>query len=248
MDEAVEVVENIPKLPLASVIAVAVGGFIMGCTTGYVIAKRVLEPKYAALSEQEIAEAKEFYKRLNKRGEFATPEGAASELLPAAADALRSYQGRDEDSEEEPETGPEVEVVIESVFNKPEFEWDAELELARRPANRPYVVSKEEWDELDPDLEMVTLTYYAGDEALADARDEPIANVEAVVGTDNLKRFGHGSEDPRVVYIVNNQLPMAFEVLLHDGKFAHEVLGFEHGERLALHDRRPARRMRVLDE
>jgi hypothetical protein len=250
--EALEVVENVPKLPLAAVITVAFGGFIMGCTTGYVIAKRVLEPKYAAIAEEEIAEAKEFYKRLNKVGEYATPEEASAALgvspqLGPAADALRRYQGGDENPPEEPQAEAEIEVIVQSVFDSPELPvWNHEAEVAKRNPDKPYVAHKDEF--IETELQQITLTYYAGDQALADERDDPIVDVSATVGTESLERFGHGSEDPKIVYVINEKLGLAFEVIYHEGKFAHEVLGFEHGEKLALHDRRSPRRFRVADE
>lgn len=250
--EALEVVENVPKLPLASIITVAFGGFIMGCTAGYVITKRVLEPKYAAIAEEEIAEAKEFYKRLNKVDEFATPAGAAEALgidpkLQPAANALRRYQGGEENPPEEPSDEAEVEVVVQSVFDNDELPvWDHEAEVAERSSDRPYVAHKDEF--VETELQQITLTYYAGDKALADERDEPIVDIQATVGQESLERFGHGSDDPKVVYVINEKLGIAFEILLHEGKFATEVWGFQHGEQLAMHDHRGHRRFRTTDE
>jgi hypothetical protein len=68
-----------------------------------------------------------------------------------------------------------------------------------------------------------TLTFYSGDNILADEQDSPVYNYESVVG--NL-RFGHGSNDSNVVYIRNEKLEAEYEVLLFDGSFEIEVLGY----------------------
>ena len=38
-------------------------------------------------------------------------------------------------------------------------------------------------------------------------------------------RFGHGSNDPNVVYIRNDRLKAEYEVLLNSGSYQEEILG-----------------------
>lgn len=250
-EEALEVVQDIPKLPLAAVLSVAFGGFIMGCTAGYVIAKRVLEPKYADRAEQEIAEAKEFYKRRYKTDEFATPSEAAIALgstpIVEAAEALRRYQGEgEEDTSEEPPEETEAQVEVVSIWAGGQLTEITEEERQARDAGRPYVASRDEFTEWED--QQITLTYYEGDNVLADNTDEPIVSIRETVGEDSLSHFGHGSGDPKVVYVINQPLGIAFEILKHEGSFQHEVWGLQHSEKLALRDRRPLRRMRDSDD
>lgn len=78
-----------------------------GTAVGYFLAKRKLENRYIAISNREIAEARRFYRRLNKVDEFATPADvvdavgliAEPELVDKAADALLEYQGEDPDND-----------------------------------------------------------------------------------------------------------------------------------------------------
>jgi hypothetical protein len=121
-------------------------------------------------------------------------------------------------------------------------DWDAEAEEANRTPEIPYVISYQEYMENTFEHEQETLTYYAADKVLADAREDAIPNVEAVVGPDALSRFGEGSKDPRTVYVRNERTESDYEVVLRDGSFQEEVLGLRHSD-----SRRPLRGRRWDD-
>lgn len=206
----------------------------------YKVAERQLKTKYEKIAEKEIAEAKEFYSTLHKKGKFATPENAAKELLPSptvvdAAEALLKYQGQDDEGEAvEPEE--EETVVIETSTNVfvqrasgAENEIDPE-DIAARTEEHPYIISQEEFMTNEDGFEQNSITYYLGDGTLADERDQEIPFVDPIVGEENLTKFGYGSGDARILYIRNERLSIDFEIALSDGKFSHEVLGFEHSD------------------
>jgi len=131
--------------------------------------------------------------------------------------------------ETETETVVEENVFIEGRPINP-FEWDQEVELSKRDTESPYVISFEEFNENSTDWEQNNLVYYEGDDVLADERDNPIPEIEATIGYDNLNRFGHGSQDPNVVYIRNERTEALFEVIRNEGKFADQVVGFRHSD------------------
>ena len=60
------------------------GAFVAGVGAGALGARQILRTRYEEIAEQEIAEAREHYKKkykqLYKAGEFETPEGAAKAL------------------------------------------------------------------------------------------------------------------------------------------------------------------------
>jgi hypothetical protein len=109
-------------------------------------------------------------------------------------------------------------------------DWDAEAEEAQRRPEAPYVISFEEFNENTYEHSQSTITYYMGDDVLADEKDQLIDDVESVVGTDNLARFGHGSRDPNVVYIRNERLEADYEVTRSTGRFSEQVMGFHHSD------------------
>lgn len=100
--------------------------------------------------------------------------------------------------------------------------WDYEEELARRKPDEPYVIHKDEFMENELDFSQETLTFYEGDEIMTDAVDQPLWGWYDMMGT---LKWGHGSEDPNVVYIRNETLHFEWEVLRHSGRYEIEVAG-----------------------
>lgn len=238
-----------------AVTALAVGGYI-----GYTVGVKRTRLKYEEILTTEIEAAKDYYARVHKEGAYATPEAALETLVPEAAAATQRYSGRERAQRVDynkissvPETiAEQIVETIEVVKTHNVFEvvhesgpWDYALEIADREANpgNPYVVSYEEYVGNEVNHDQQTLTYYAGDDTLADMRDVPIDNTDYTVGDDNLTRFGHGSHDPNVVYIRNERSGSDYEVIRSEGTFEQEVMGVKPGNELR-HSDRPARKWR----
>lgn len=101
-------------------------------------------------------------------------------------------------------------------------EWDYEKELKERTPTAPYVIHKDEFMSNESDYTQETITFYAGDEIMADQHDEILHGWMNMMGP---LTFGHGSGDPNVVYIRNDTLHYEWEVLRHGGRFEVEVGG-----------------------
>lgn len=224
----------------ASVVSLGVGAFF-----GYQYAKKKIVAHYEAVLDREIQHAKEFYGRLNKKGQFATPESAAQALLVTeAAEALVSYQGvsgrlqaQVVDSEELVETN----VFVQSKVVEDDFDYEEEGK--DRSPEKPYVISLAEFMQNEPEFTQATVTYYEGDDTLVDENDVAIEDHEATVGNDNLEKFGHGSKDNNIVCVRNERTQMDFEIVRHTGTYTEQVLGFiEHSDKPGL------RRFRLGDD
>lgn len=147
------------------------------------------------------------------------------------SDLRASMIGGDDDEVQDvpPEPGDEVpfedteepDIVVE-VTN--DIEWDWELEVQRRNENpgAPYILHREEFERDELSFAQIPLTYYAGDDKLADDKGGPIYNASSVVGR---LEFGHGSGDSDVVFIRNEELRAEYEVSRHPGFYDLEVLG-----------------------
>jgi hypothetical protein len=98
----------------------------------------------------------------------------------------------------------------------------------------------------DDEQEQTSLTYFAGDDVLVDERDQVMRDIDATVGLENLQKFGHGSNDPLVVYVRNPRLEVDYEISKSDGTFATEVHGFQDDE--LRHMQHRPRRRRFDDE
>lgn len=117
---------------------------------------------------------------------------------------------------------PEEEFTRVNVFTEHESDWDEEAEVASRIDGEPYVIHETEYMENRGDWTQETVTYYAGDDMVADQADTPMYGHAKILGE---LKFGHGATDPKTVYIRNPQIHKEFEVLHHSGYFAVEVLG-----------------------
>jgi hypothetical protein len=117
-----------------------------------------------------------------------------------------------------------------------------EREVAARSEERPYVISEEEFFQNDQDFEQWSLTYYEGDDVLCTEKDEVIEDVDAMVGEENLKKFGLESKDMHLVYVKNNKRGLDFEIARSRGKYTVEVLDLEDEAP------RPATRFRGSDD
>lgn len=226
----------------------AIGGAI-----GYLAAVRIQEKKFQERLSSEIQDAKAYYQQLYSTPlitrEESAPEvestkqvrtdsqeldGVPIDLVGAALDAVSDYRG-DDDEEEGRRRKPETVNLFQSHTAPGEEVLDALL--ADRDPTTPYIITKEEYYENEPDHEQIAFTYWTGDGILVDDREEfnPIDGVDRVAGEDNLLHFGYGSEDENIVYIRNEAVkpPMDLCVTRSTGKYSIEVIGEGDEEHLA---------------
>ena len=284
-----------------AVSAIVAGGLIgagLGLAGYAYMSRRLrtkLEKEMALELESEIAEMRRFYEIKFKDGKFATPAGAADELLPADVQTtLRDYRGEkdaqqaieiegpteihlgEEADPEEKEaelrkagytdeqiaealgtnqlavdalrekmrSGTPIEVTetTSNIFvdgrNIEEFDYAAEVD--KRDPEYPYVITHDEFMENENGWQQNTLTYFNGDDVLIDDKDIPVPDIEDIVGSENLTKFGYGSRDRNVVYVRNERLEADYEITLSMGEYAKEVAGFQHSA--------PLRRFRRSDD
>lgn len=267
VERVVTITKNNPWIIAgAAVVGAGIGGLIAWKITK----KRMMDWHEEDLTEQ-LRMAQSFQARLARKDQYNSPEEAAQALIPDhIVDTVKTYQGevvvdKVKYNQVEPaqqtveavpteaqvvmagETAP-PKVVERNVFtpsNDPR-DWDYKQEVAAREAapDKPYVISREEFDE-DTANDQDSYTYYEGDDVLVDSRDQVVENVDKYVGDDNLTRFGHGSEDVNVVLVRNDDLEQDFEIIRHPGHYAKEVLGLEPEEKTLRHSRSRGRRHRA---
>lgn len=220
---------TIPTAVAAIAFATGSGvGYFLGKKNGdvFIIPKEVVEenPQMVLFDDSEKEST------LHVEMEMAPEEVIISEELITAADVAEfvqnrtNYSGIASGTKAEPDVAPEAKLV--NVFRKAQTseltEWNWEEEVNSRTADAPYVITHDEFMQADNDYIQSTVTYYAGDDVMADELDTPIYGYNALMGE---LKFGHGSNDPTVVYIRNDHLHMEWEVLHHRGSFEIEVLG-----------------------
>lgn len=229
-------------------VGAAVVGLAVGAAVTWKLTEKKLGQKYDAILDEEIVKMRAFFEQTRDKPPLADlaaryVEGTAPAVdttsVIEAAQALGDYQGKipydriSKEAREEAAGPPVVNVTNVFVEGKPmePDDFDYEAEVANRTEDNPYVITYDEFTQNEPEYDQNTVTWYEGDDTLADDKDVPIPDAEKIIGDETNIRFGHGSRDPRIVYIRNEAMQTDFEVVQHTGSFAQAVLGFRHSDR-----------------
>lgn len=185
----------------------ALSGFILGAAIGSIVTLKFVETKYQEIADEEIADVKNHYSKMFKTGDYADVNKLAEKYGPT------SIKFEEELSESKDDWKPTV-VYVESEDDGDE-------------SDEPQVISFEEFSEDHDDYAKITITYYQGDDTLADENDGIVDDVTALIGDEAFTNFGNGSRDNNVVYIRNDSISTDFEVIRDPGKFSVIILGIE---------------------
>lgn len=175
--------------------------FVAGAAIGSVATWKVLKTKYERIAQEEIDSVKEVLGRrtvVNEEDDVETDDTELKESIDdiVAAEGYVNY-AKSNKSEVKP-------------VNKNEI--------------RPYVISPDEFDELDG-YEAISLKYYA-DGVVTDDYDEPVEDVDAIIGSDSLTRFGEYEDDS--VFVRNEALKTDYEILADIRKYSDVVKSKPH--------------------
>lgn len=195
--------------------------FLAGVTVGSIAAWKLLKNKYEQIANDEIESVKESFMRNHSDVESYEEE----------------YELIDEINDEcEDETNDEKPVLISHIDDKPDISEytkmlkaqgylkdevedageDEDEDEGGEEMNKPVVISPEEYGEID-DYDLYSYVYYA-DHILADECNEPIENVDEIVGEESLNHFGDYGDDS--VYVRNDERKAYYEILLDEAKYS----------------------------
>jgi hypothetical protein len=178
--------------------------FSLGAAAGAFVAWRIVKTKYEQIAQEEIDSVREMYRsRLQDEEE---PEQVEDEVTP-------TNKG---DFSEMPDVKDYLKILQQTQYTEDINYQKVEEE---QMSMRPYVISPEDFGEHD-DYETISLTYYA-DGTLTDSTDEPIEDVEYVVGEDSLTHFGEYEDDS--VFVRNDRLRTDYEILLDTRNYSDVV-------------------------
>jgi hypothetical protein len=211
---------------------------IAGGAVGYFVAWKRISSKYEELVASEIEEAKKYYARKNVAPKPALEEvvaevTASSEPLQKgvedAANALLKYRTGIDEALEEEQAGIVIRdikpnVPVNNVFRVPK---PTDVGQERREPGYPYEISEEEYNLSVNDYEQLEMTYYAGDDVLADDKDEAVDAIfrRRFVGDHNLQLFGEATRNE--LYVRNDAEHTDTRISRSTGSFAREVAGFD---------------------
>lgn len=169
--------------------------FTAGAAIGSAVTWNVVKTKYEQIANEEIESVKRHYK-MKEIGEQVCKgfkdgiESVDKPVADAVKDMYESYAARYSSSQDE----------------KPESKVE---EKEEEHVEKPYVISPEEFDEID-EYEAISLTLYA-DGVLADDQGNIIDDVEGTVGKDSLNHFGEYEDDS--VFVRNDERRCDYEIL-----------------------------------
>lgn len=250
----------------SSVISAAIGASV-----GYVVANKSLEKKFQDQLTTEVEDARAYFQQMYSTPTFVAddsdPEdadllkivkdttdeidGVPKDLVGEALEAMRNYQSSAPEAEPGDDRVP-APVIVNNIFTNATPPGEAVLDalLKDRDPNFPYIITKEEFYQNEPDFEQKKFTYWEGDDILVDDQEElnPIDDIERVAGEDNLLRFGYGSGDEHVLYIRNETIdpPMDLHVTRSTGRYADEVMAMDDDGSHLQHSQ--PRKFRIKDE
>lgn len=160
--------------------------FATGVVIGAVAAQQYFKTKYEQIAREEIEEVRAYYS-----GRLATPKN--EDDVPVKEEVV-----------EQDATDPELKKLVDKL-NELKYTEDKEVHKVKQP----YVISPDEFGEID-EYDTETLFLYA-DDVLTDDQNEPIEDVDDVVGFESLRHFGEYEEDS--VHVRNDNLKTDYEIL-----------------------------------
>lgn len=180
--------------------------FSLGAAAGAVVSWRLLKEKYERIAQEEIDSVKEVFSQRN--------------VKPVEeSDGIESTN-TDDTEEDDADIDGYTRIVNDLGYTK--YSSISKKDSGKKEHSEgPYVISEEEFDELD-DYDSNTLTYYS-DGVLADDNDDVVEDVEDTVGHNSLLYLGQ--EDGPLhfidsVYVRNDERKCDYEILYDVRKYA----------------------------
>jgi len=255
VDQVVDDIQQYAKNPWAVPVAAGVS-LVVGLGIGFLLGRRTIQEvtetvvldgedfeddsleriaaEYAEFKAQRKSDEESSESFARVREERAIQEVVRQENRPDPADIQVDWEAMDyrppiEHAEKIVIAGGALVLDTTNVFAQDSVDpWDYEEELKHRSKDVPYVIHKDEFWNEEEGYDQTSLDYYAGDDILVDQKNEPIYNYQTIIGRE--LKFGHGSSDPSVFYVRNDQRMCEYEIILNEGKFSVEVLGIHADE------------------
>jgi hypothetical protein len=228
LEEAAEVTRRINPRSIGLVLGGVGIGVAVGFFFGYRYNREKIRAEAFAKSEEEVEKIRELYR---DRAKVVVPEKPSVEQVVEERGYLDPERERPLPTPvpfvSEPDT-TEPPIVVDPDRQVPEFIWNYPHELARRSPDRPYVIHQEEFQEEGSQFNHVTYTYFAEDGFVMNDEDQQLfTDVDARVGLHNLVRFGHGTDDPDIVFIRNHELNIEIELARTYNSYQRDIEGLE---------------------
>lgn len=182
--------------------------FVAGAGIGSAVTWYLVKDKYREIAEEEIDSIKERY--------------AKKEKALAPEDTNMTLDEMKEQARNKPDISEYVKKINKTGYtnytdadSQSEEQQRNEKHISIVQEDRPYVISPDEFGELD-DYALIELLYFE-DGIVADNNYEILENLDDVIGEESLKHFGEYEED--AVHVRNDRLKSDYEILIDRRRF-----------------------------
>ena len=233
-----EVADNLEELAEATrrinttSVGFFVGGFAVGAVFGffwgYRYNKEAIKAEAYKQSEKEVAKIRDLYQA---KAVAAQPKPTVEEMIEEKGYSVIAPTPERPLPPPVPVQEPVEVVIIEDKSKSKDEGWHYPLEQQGRSPGHPYVIHQDEFKANEHGYDQVTYTFYEVDEVMVEESGtrQPLDHVDFTVGLSNLK-WGHGSDDPDVVYVRNDRLEMEMEICRLHKSYEEEVMGLDGNE------------------
>lgn len=180
--------------------------FLSGVAAGAAISWKYFESKYKKIAQEEIDSVKEVYSNREKKQK--------EEKKIEHVEAIVEKQKLKEEDMEEAKS-----IISESGYAGEHSDIYQQVKEGKHVADKPYVIPPEEFGE-NPYYDAVSLNYYA-DGILTDDTDEPIEDIDGLIGEDALTHFGEYEDDS--VFVRDDDAQVDYEILLDQRRYADRM-------------------------
>lgn len=182
--------------------------FMVGAVLGSLVTWKLVKDKYEQIAQEEIDSVKEVFSKKQKE----TKE-------PEKTEDPKPVQKKNPDNEKhifEASTRERTDYVA---YSNKYTTITHEKDEGNKNVEKPYIISPEEFGELD-DYALIGLTHYS-DGYLADDGDYIVENTDGeIVPTDYAEHFGEYEDDS--VFVRNDRLKCDYEILYDQSKYAEQ--------------------------
>ena len=162
--------------------------FILGAAVGSVATWFYVKKKYEQIAQEEIDSVKEVFSKHKKD----TEEKDISEDM-----SNKQFEKQD------------LMKYASMIKDENYTNYSTTKEMDKTPKKGPYVISPDEFREID-EYSVISFMYYA-DHVLCDELDQPVNNIEELIGFESLNHFGEYEDD--AVYVRNDERKTDYEIL-----------------------------------
>jgi hypothetical protein len=266
-------IREVIRSPAVIYVGGVLGGAMVGSGVTMLVLTKRIEAKYAAISDAEIAEAREMYKRRFKEGEFADLSALGEKYLEQTEEpAVQEFVTSARDN-------PMVQEAVRLATEQQYVSYDTRtIPVVQTPEEKIEIVGSQQKRVFDDHPIIDTGEYDRAEEDQKKAEGKPYILEHDTFYDNDLGReqftltyfeeddvlvdekdrpipnkdsvvgagnlrFGVGTDQANVVLLHNPSIGVDYEVTRDKGSYAREILNYEPQER-----RRPVGRFRDTDD